>query len=90
VASVDVRLFLRDWYLSRRIFVQVLRNLIVRLEYCNQFADFSQSFSDLLCDVMQGYFRSCYDVIMLRHICTPTLASNGLYWPVLQQQRHSR
>jgi hypothetical protein len=71
VASVDMRLFLRDWYLSRRIFAQVLRNLIVRLEYCHYFADYSQSFRYLLCDVMQGYFRSCYDVIMLRHIRTP-------------------
>jgi len=77
VAPVDVRIFLRDWCLNRRIFVQVLRYLIVRLEYCLYFADFSQSFTDLLCDVMQGYFLSCYDVMMLRYICTPTLASYG-------------
>jgi len=84
VAPVDVRIFLTDWYLNRRIFVQVLRNLIVRLENCLYFADFSQSFSDLLCDMMQGYFLSCYDFMILRHICTPTLASYGLYRPVLQ------
>jgi len=65
VAPVFVRIFLRETYSNRRIFVQVLRNLIVRLEYYVYSADFSQFFTDLLCDVMQGSFRSCYGVMML-------------------------
>jgi hypothetical protein len=56
-------------------FFQFLRNPIVRLECCLYFADFSQSFSDLSCDVMQGHFRSCYEVMMLRHIVRTVLAS---------------